>query len=51
MHTTCMQVPEVSRRGRPFKMDLELQVAGSYTMWVLGTNPRSSARAVNALNC
>lgn len=32
-------------------LQLEVEVVVSYLMWLLGIEPRSSARAANALNC
>lgn len=40
-----VQVPEESRRGR-WTLELELQVVMNYLTWVLGTQLRSSVKAV-----
>lgn len=42
-------VPEEARRGASSSLEMELQAVESYLAWVLGTEFRSSARAVGHL--
>ena len=51
MYHVCA-VPSEAWRGHkdPLRPELELQVIVSYLLWVPGTEPGSSARAVHVLN-
>ena len=51
VYTATMCVPGATkvRRGHQIHLELELQMLCA-TMWVLGSEPMSRARAVSALN-
>ena len=48
----CMNVWPVCMCIRvPLDLELQVVVSGHVDAWMLGTEPRSSARAASALNC
>lgn len=49
-YTTYMQVPVEARRDRSPPLELSLQAVVSCLMWVLGTKPGFSAKAVSAIS-